>query len=523
MQWELALLVLFLAPGLAAAHGTEPHANATHEATQPGPWPPANDSAPAQRPTGLPPPGAYEASVPGPGIREWLVFKGDAMRTGSSGAVAPRAPEKAWDAKGTLGTGIVAPPVVAHGLVVFAGLDRKVHAVDGITGLTQWTADLPAMAFASPAVADDKVLVAAADGTLLALDLLSGGERWRVALGGRTTASPLLVSGVVYAATEAGRVVALDVGDGKLRWNRTMPPMEDLVSPMWTAGRLILGDRLGNVHALHPLTGQLLWSSDVGAPVTATPVGVGYRILVPALGLKSLEADTGRVAWSKPAGAFVRSSPAVRNGVLVYGDPEEPGLVAASVLNGERLWRVPTRLEVRSPPVIAGDVAIAASEDGMLVAAVLRNGTVLWSLDAGERTKSAPVVVDGRVVVGRVDGVLRMFADPEAPSVAPGGPATAAQGGNGLLGLLPVLAVLGLPYLGARLWLRRMRARAAQPEPAPPAPRPAPRGTGPVRVACPRCACRFGVEPRHHAIVECPACGLKSVVRRKPLGGAARG
>lgn len=528
---SLLLAFLLLAPfaqGHAGVHaGEEAHA-AEEGGLQPGAWPPPNGTAPNQSqpkvaiPAGSLPPVAFEPTVSSPATRDWYAFKGDPGRTGANGAKAPLAPERRWDATGTVGVGIFAPPVVGHGLVVFASLDRKVHAVDGTTGFKQWDQPLPAMAYASPTIAEDKVLVQAVNGTLLAFDLRNGTERWRAELGAKASASPLVVNGIAYTVTEAGTVFALDIGDGKVRWNRTLAPVQSTVAPLLVSRRLIVGDERGVVHALHSLTGQTLWTANLGAPVTATPVATGKQVVVPTLGLRALEVESGRIVWSKALSGFVRSSPAYQAGVLVYGDPEGPGIVGANGLNGEPVWRVPTRLFVRSAPTIAQDVAVAAADDGSLLAMRLRNGTVLWTLDAGERMRASPVVLDGKVFAARMDGVLRLFADPEvetAVAAAETGPAR-----NSLLELVPVFVVLALPYVGLKVLRERMRRAALEP-PAPLDAFEPPAGAraaaeqaarkGFVRATCPRCACHFGVAPRHQSVVRCPGCGLRSEVRRK--------
>lgn len=524
-----ALLLAPLAQGHAGVHaGEEAHA-ADEGGLQPGAWPPPNGTAADQTqaprstaPASALPPVAFDPTVASPATRDWYAFKGDPGRTGANGAKAPLMPERRWDAAGTVGVGIFAPPVVGHGLVVFAGLDRKVHAVDGASGFKQWEQPLPAMVYASPTIAEDKVLVQAVNGTLLAFDLRNGTERWRAELGEKTSASPLVVNGVAYTVTEPGTVYALDIGDGKTRWNRTLAPVQSTVAPLFVSGRLIVGDARGFVHGLHALTGQTLWTASVGAPVTATPVAAGKQVVVPTFGLRGLEVESGRVLWTKALAGFVRSSPAYQAGVLVFGDPEGPGIVGANALNGERLWRVPTRLFVRSAPTIAQDVAVVAADDGSLFALRLRNGTVLWTLDAGERMRASPVVLDGKVFAARMDGVLRLFADPEVETAV--AEAGAGPSRNGLLELLPVFLVLALPYAGLKVLRERMRRAAL--EPAPPLDAFEPPATardaaeqaarrGFVRATCPRCACHFGVAPRHHAVVQCPGCGLRSEVRRK--------
>jgi hypothetical protein len=94
-----------------------------------------------------------------------------------------------------------------------------------------------------------------------------------------------------------------------------------------------------------------------------------------------------------------------------------------------------------------------------------------------------------------------------------------------VLDLLPIAVLLLVPYVGLTYARNRLKAqteamRAASagfsaPQMAPSAPAPqAPRG-GFVRVHCPRCSCRFGVNPMTQTVVECPGCSLRSELRKR--------
>lgn len=531
MDWKVLLLVVLIVTptALAAAGG----ANTTHAdpapTPKPGPWPPppanatnasapANATAPAKgAPRG--PASGYEPTVASPGVRDWLGFKGDAQRTGGTGARAPASPVRDWEATGTSGYGIAAEPVVAHNLVVFAGLDRKVHAVHGATGFPQWEAEVPGHVLAAPAVAEDVLLVASLDGTLSAFQLATGAPRWNVSVGDHVSGAPLVANGVVYVVGEGGRAWAFEVPTGKARWNRTLGPIHGGVAPMLAGSRLIVGQDDGRVVALQILTGATLWSTDVGAPVTATPLQVAGRVLVPHLGLSALDAETGRVLWKRPADGFIVSSPAFGLGMLVYGDPSEPGVVGADALTGEVKWRAPLQVFVTTPPVAAGDLAIVASKDGTISALRLRNGTAVWQVDAGERMSVAPVVTEGRILAARVDGTVRLFTDASRPEAAAEAETPQGGGGNGFVGLLPIFAAIAAPYFGIKRLRDRMHRQAVEaakpPEAPAPSVAPAPAQQGALRVGCPQCACRFGIDLQRERVVRCPACRMRFEVRRR--------
>lgn len=514
----LAMLLLSSAAPVLAGLGSEPA-----PATQPGAQPGARGGAPNAT-AAPPPPPAQSLPPPVPsGGQDWPTFKGGPDRAGVSAGRLPQAPTLLWQTGSSADGGVLASPVVAQGVVVFASLDKRVYAVDAASGLQRWTWDAGALLLGAPAVAGSAVLVPVSDGRLVSLDLANGTERWTARLNGTMSGSPLVYRDHVIVATEDGNVASLDLRDGSAAWNRSLPPLLALVSPALAAGRVVVGDAGGTVWALHVLTGGVLWKADVGGAVTSTPAAGDGLVFVTGMGVKALDGQTGRVLWARDEGGAVRSSPAYHAGVLVVGGGEQPGIAGVNAQTGQRMWFVPTRLFVRSAPVIAVDQALASADDGSLFAVSLRNGSLLWTVDAGERVHGSPALANGVVVVGRTDGIVRAYGDAPAPARRDSGAGAGVlppvpDGSGGVLGALPVLAVLGAAYLGMRHVRDRMAKRAAAMR-APPAhvplPPPPPKPGDTVRMACPRCACRFGVLLRAGEVATCPACGLRSELRRK--------
>ncbi|MCA1814552.1 MAG: PQQ-binding-like beta-propeller repeat protein [Halobacteriales archaeon] len=532
MRQAPALLVLLLLASAQPVWASLGHDGAPAPKATPGASGSAqNASAQSATPVpAVPAPPVQSLPVPTAGsANDWPAFKGGSDRTGATTAHLPLAPALRWQTGATANGGILASPVAAQGLIVFASLDRHVYAVDAASGLQHWRWDAGKLLLGTPALAQGLALVPVSDGRLVALDLLNGTERWTGRLNGTMSASPLTYNGEVIAASEAGQVVAFDLADGAVKWSRTVGPLGDLVSPALAGGRVIVGDALGTVWALHVLTGNVLWKAGIGSPVTATPAAGDGRIIVPTLGLKSLDQETGHILWTRDEGGPVRSSPAYRAGVIVVGGGDTPGIAGVNAVNGQRLWFVASRLFVKSAPIIAADQALAISDDGSLFAMTLRNGTLLWTLDAGERTHGSPALVNGKVVVGRIDGLLRVYGD-EASAAGSGvrsgeaEPTPAASNANDtLLTALPLVAVLGGAYYALRLGRDRMRAKANQAS-APehiPLPPPLPKPGETLRMTCPRCACRLGVRLQAGEVATCPGCGLRSALRRKAAAPAA--
>jgi outer membrane protein assembly factor BamB len=134
-----------------------------------------------------------------------------------------------------------------------------------------------------------------------------------------------------------------------------------------------------------------------------TEGGTFYAIDVPA--------DTTErpaVAWTfrdKRRGQPIRSAAALTNSVVVFGS-QGKAIYALDPETSDQKWMIPTRSRVESSPVIAGNLAIAATTAGKLYLIDVDTGEVKYENDFGGGFTASPAVVDGRIILGNTDGTL---------------------------------------------------------------------------------------------------------------------
>ena len=111
-------------------------------------------------------------------------------------------------------------------------------------------------------------------------------------------------------------------------------------------------------------------------------------------------------------------SAAVADELVVVHEPNER-LVALERSDGSTRWETPLeRIEPMavqyapswSSPAVAGDVVVVGTSQG-LVAASLTDGEGLWRISTESRVVASPAVADGTVVVGDSSGMLYALAD----------------------------------------------------------------------------------------------------------------
>ena len=116
---------------------------------------------------------------------------------------------------------------------------------------------------------------------------------------------------------------------------------------------------------------------------------------------------TGRPAWSFESRTLIEFPPAVRDGLVVFGN-NSGRVYALDADDGALRWARRQKGEIAASPAITGDSVYMASMDGSLVRYGLA-GTRTWTFStSGSPIESSPLVVGGLIYVGAHDG--RLFA-----------------------------------------------------------------------------------------------------------------
>ncbi|MEQ9570177.1 MAG: PQQ-binding-like beta-propeller repeat protein, partial [Longimicrobiales bacterium] len=301
---------------------------------------------------------------------------------------------------------VTSAPAVDDTRVYAAHHDGTLVAVGRHDGAVRWRSDLgPALPWAwglegwdylgsSPVLGSGLVVVGSADGRVRAVDADTGAEVWAVATGGRVRSSPAMADGTVYVGSADGSVRALVLATGAERWR------------FESEGVAIDGADFG--FDRRPVTG--------GPSVADGQVYVGSR----DARMYALDAVTGRLVWSHDddgASAWVISTPAVWNDLVIFGRSSSAKVQAVDAATGALRWEVTLGGPVFSSPVVAdGRAYVTTGGAGELVALDAATGAVQWRRRLGAESWSTPAVLDGVIVAAADDGVVRAIDATEGAS-----------------------------------------------------------------------------------------------------------
>ncbi|NBC95330.1 MAG: PQQ-binding-like beta-propeller repeat protein [Deinococcus-Thermus bacterium] len=227
------------------------------------------------------------------------------------------------------------------------------------------------------------------------------------------TADPVVAGGRIFTLDSASRAMA-HATDGAPLWSRALVPASDRAADA-TGGGLAFGDgRLfvttgfGELHALDPESGAVLWTQDFDAPVDGAPTVSGDLVYVTSRDNRAfaVRTDNGRLQWQLPGAPTPSSTlggagPAVtdRLAIFPFGSAE---LVATLKRGGVRVWSATIAGErtgrayagfsdITGDPVVAGDVIYAGSPAGRIAALDARSGERIWTAREGAMSPVWPV------------------------------------------------------------------------------------------------------------------------------------
>lgn len=327
------------------------------------------------------------------------------------------APEISWRAP--LDTSVRAL-AAGDGLVLVAGGDGSLRALDPASGSQRWKVATGGEILGRPLVHAGHALFASGDGLARSVDA-KGRVRWTVALGAAAFAAPTLAGPAAVFATNAGSLVALDPADGR-KLGECPAAGYAIESPLVFDGeRLLFGAWDEHLHAFALESAGLrrLWKCRVHGPKAAraaaayfspgdaAPVSTGGLVYVAdrAFELSVVDAKEGTLLGHVPGVAALAAGP--RPGTVVARGKED------AILLVER-DKILARIEAPTGPVPVPPVDLGG---GRWLVCGDRGDVTVWApgseapplryrLFTGGFHLATPLLAGPIVVFGSMDGTV---------------------------------------------------------------------------------------------------------------------
>jgi len=332
-------------------------------------------------------------------------------------------PAPSWK---TLLSDFVVPPLASGGHRIFvASRDGAVRALDERTGAVVWKVDdLPG----TLAATDGALLVRSPQGRVTSLQPRTGAVRWSVETGIPgplpvvLDAERVIVAGGGLAGLElaSGSVLFADHSGGEISAAPVPLSLPD-------AARLLTVEADGALRLRDGASGAPVWTRPTSRPLLAPPlVDRAHAVLylgTTEKGILQVALADGRVGWRWTVGADVAQPGLLLRDKVLFASFD--AVLYALLRNGNLAWRAPLPSRPLFGPQVLGDHLLIACVEDELVLLAPATGRRVGSLHIGTEIRTPPLLVGDLVVIGLRDRSVVAYglptsAEPKRPQ--PGAP-----------------------------------------------------------------------------------------------------
>ncbi len=150
---------------------------------------------------------------------------------------------------------------------------------------------------------------------------------------------------------------------------------------------------------------QRTWHRSLHGGLYSTPVTDGQHLYIgDDIGMfYCLDLQTGQTRWTFPTGMRIVGSPAVADGVVVFGSANY-NIYGLDAANGQLLWSYTTQQAVMGAATIHNGIAYIGGGDGKMYAFDIHTGNLKWSFDhLGNYVLTRPLVYQDKLYFGAWD------------------------------------------------------------------------------------------------------------------------
>jgi outer membrane protein assembly factor BamB len=191
-----------------------------------------------------------------------------------------------------------ASPAVGQGTVVAGFSSGELNAYRYENGRLVWQDALQRTSIrtsvsslsdidADPVIDSGQVIAVGQGGRMVALDIVSGQRQWELNLAGIST--PWVVGDWIFVVTDEAKLICVARQNGHIRWINQLPQFVkakskkgeiDYSGPVLAGGRLIVTGSNGTLIYVDPASGALQSQTNLGAPVSLSPVVANSTLYV---------------------------------------------------------------------------------------------------------------------------------------------------------------------------------------------------------------------------------------------------
>ena len=223
----------------------------------------------------------------------------------------------------------------------------------------------------------------------------------------------------LYAGADSGWFYAFNENDLSIKWKfRVRHSAKNGIHGTASVdqSRVYIGDYAGWMYALDKNTGKLIWQSELGDYIGASPIiwedriCTGVETRQPRGYFACVARETGKFLYkSSDFGDHTHSTPAINTeSAIAFIGSNDNYLYALHADSGEGVWKFQTGGDIKSTPALFEGSVLITAWDGFLYRVDQESGQEIWKFGSYGKSMSSPSIdIDDRIVIfGSHDGSI---------------------------------------------------------------------------------------------------------------------
>jgi len=217
------------------------------------------------------------------------------------------------------------------------------------------------------------------------------------------TVAPILIDNIIFVVDSENRLSAINASNGTIIWSKGLYPEQEEPRVGFggglfaNSGMIFYANGFGELYALDPYSGDIIWEKDLGIPIRSAPIANNSAVYVLNIDnqIQSFDIQTGDLIWdynwfSDRAGFIQSSSMALNKNKIIV--PYRSGeIFVFNASNGKRIWadsinrkNIQNSLsqikDIVASPVINNEYIVTVGSNGRVIANNIESGFRIWEL-----------------------------------------------------------------------------------------------------------------------------------------------
>jgi len=217
------------------------------------------------------------------------------------------------------------------------------------------------------------------------------------------TVAPILIDNLIFVADSENKLSAVNTSNGTIVWSKGLYPEQEEPKVGFggglfaNSGMIFYTNGFGELYALDPYNGDILWKKDLKVPIRSAPIANNSAVYVLNIDnqIQSFDIQSGDLIWdynwfSDSAGFIQSSSMALNKNAIIV--PYKSGeIFVFNASNGRRIWadsinrkNIKNSLsqikDIVASPVINNEYIVTVGSNGRIIVNNIENGFRVWEL-----------------------------------------------------------------------------------------------------------------------------------------------